>query len=186
MVSLLFLSNSVCFFYLQRLFIQSFDLLDHPLYFLWRDGWDDRLNTGGSDYCLVIRSPFLSLNGTLPQCGQAVFYKEDENTWETKDVMSVRNLWACQMIKQEVIFFSNPLPYEYKAGTLHPMFTQTSLWKSYLTENPLSVLSRDGSDSEFVKSTAEGSCRFGERGLPWHVGRERINTCETWKKKNSI
>lgn len=93
---------------------------------------------------------------------------------------------SVSVLEQEVFFFSNPLPYEYKAGTLHPMFTQTSLWKSYLTENPLSVLSRDGSDSEFVKSTAEGSCRFGERGLPWHVGRERINTCETWKRKTAF
>lgn len=103
----------------------------------------------------------------------------------------------------DFFFNMNPLPYEYKTGavcllreslclnneTLQIMFTQTSLWKSYLTENPLSALSGAGSDSwGSARSTAEGSCGFGERGLPWHgyMGGERIKACETWNKNNML
>lgn len=72
----------VCIFYLQRLFIQSFDFLYHPLYFLWRDGWDDRVSTSRRDCCLPRWNSLPSLNGTLPQSGQAVFKKmKTHQTW---------------------------------------------------------------------------------------------------------
>ena len=128
------------FLYLQCLFIQSFDFLHHPLYFLWRDGWDDRVNRGRSDCCLVMRSTLSSLNGTLPQCCQAVFKKTKHVGDE--DVVPVWHLWAqCTLLacttvctvlyltcfrvknlllppdKTGSIFFNlNPLPYEYKRG----------------------------------------------------------------------
>lgn len=199
------------FLYLQCLFVQSFDFLHHPLYFLWRDGWDDRVNRGRSDCCLVTRSTLPSLNGTLPQCRQAVFKKTKHVGDE--DVVPVWHLWAqctllacttvctvlyltcfrvktccCLQIKQEVFFLTwTHFLMNIKQGGGGVMSTQTYVHKSYLTENPLSELSWVESVSRgFVKSTAEGSCRSweSEAARQGCMGRERINAWETWQKQH--